>query len=113
MLKTLPKFERMAINAAIINQILIDHKEFLSCGGYISDGSRNISHETAFQDYLEKYFGFRKAYCKLNISYRFPVGLLLAALKPFKCLIRRYKAISLLHNINTMLILDEIAKDVD
>ena len=37
---------------------------------YICDGERNILHETSFQNYLEKYFGFRKAYCKLNLKYR-------------------------------------------
>ena len=37
-------------------------------GYYIVDGTRAISHETHFQDYLEKYFGFRRAYCHLHVD---------------------------------------------
>jgi hypothetical protein len=36
---------------------------------YVSDGERSIRHETNIQKYLEKYFGFRKAYCRLNVIY--------------------------------------------
>lgn len=69
-LKAIPEKEKFGLNASIVNRILVDHEDFLSNGGYICDGSRSIQHETAFQDYLEKYFEFRKAYCNLHIAYK-------------------------------------------
>lgn len=81
-LRSNPQFERYGINAAMVAAIVEDYNEKLSKGFYISDGSRSIRHETAFQDYLEKYFGFRKAYCKLNIKYRFPIGIIVSMLYP-------------------------------
>lgn len=79
-----PEYEKFGVNAALINAILTDHASFLSSGGYICDGSRAVIHETAFQDYLEKYFSFRKAYCRLHISYRKPYGIVVKLLYPFR-----------------------------
>lgn len=64
--------------------IVEDYNDRLGKHFYINDGARSIRHETAFQDYLEKYFGFRKAYCKLNIMYRFPLGIMVSVLYPFR-----------------------------
>lgn len=69
MMKADPKKEKHGVNAAMVNAILMNNEAFLREGGYICDGARSILHETAFQDYLEKYFGFRKAYCNLHIVY--------------------------------------------
>lgn len=69
-LKTIPEYEKYAINAALVAGTLSHYTKLLEAGGILCDGARSINHETAFQDYLEKYFGFRKAYCKLHIVYR-------------------------------------------
>lgn len=82
--KTDPAYEKYQVNAALLEQVLTDLSDRLAAGCYICDGERNIMHETAFQDYLEKYFGFRKAYCRLNIRYRFMVGLAVKLLYPFR-----------------------------
>lgn len=82
--KVMPEYEKLGVNAALVYGILMDNNEFLLNEGYICDGARNILHETGFQDYLEKYFGFRKAYCKLHIKYRFPVDLIVKILYPFR-----------------------------
>lgn len=68
-LKVDPAEEKKAINAALVYGMLIDSNEFLSAGGYICDGERNVLHETKFGDYLEKYFGFRKVFCHLHLTY--------------------------------------------
>lgn len=81
-LRAFPSSEKKGINAAMVAKIVMDYNKKLGAGFYINDGSRSIRHETAFQDYLEKYFGFRKAYCKLNICYRFPIGILVKILYP-------------------------------
>lgn len=67
--KTNPAFEKYNVNAALVNGVLEAFKDKLSKNYYICDGSRAINHETHFQDYLEKYFGFRKAYCRLHLAY--------------------------------------------
>lgn len=88
-LRTVPEYERLGINAAMVVAIVEDYNERLGNNFYINDGSRSIRHETAFQDYLEKYFGFRKAYCKLNIKYRFPIGWIVKILFPFSDKIKK------------------------
>lgn len=83
-LRVRPEAERKGVNAAMVAGILEYYNDRLGKAFYINDGSRSIRHETAFQDYLEKYFGFRKAYCKLNIKYRFPFGFCIKILYPFR-----------------------------
>lgn len=83
-LKTKPSYERKNINAALVNGLLSFFEKDILRGMYICDGSRCISHETHFQDYLEKYFGFRKAYCKLNVAYSFHMNLIVKLLFPFR-----------------------------
>ena len=61
--KTIPSYEKYQVNAALVNAILEDNKDLLASGHYISDGSRNVYHETHFQDYLIKYY-----YCPLKVA---------------------------------------------
>lgn len=86
-LRVRPEHEKNAINAAMVDGIIEKYNARLGKNYYINDGSRAIRHETAFQDYLEKYFGFRKAYCKLKIKYRFPFGVMIKMIYPFRSLI--------------------------
>lgn len=51
---------------------------------YLCDGARNVLHQTNFQDFLERYFGFRKAYCTLHIVYKPPINLIVRMLFPFR-----------------------------
>ena len=83
MLKTIPLYERQGINAAIVASILESFNEAIDSGYYICDGERSLLHETNFQDYLEKYFGFRKAYCKLHVAFRFPYSIILNIISNF------------------------------
>lgn len=87
MLRTNPETEKQGINAAMVNAILSAFNDRLREGFYICDGARSIRHETAFQDYLEKYFAFRKSYSRLGIKYRTGAGLAVKALYPFRKLI--------------------------
>ncbi len=83
-LRVIPSFEKKAINAAMVAQLVEDYNDRLGHSFYINDGQRSIRHETAFQDYLEKYFGFRKAYCDLHVMYRFPLNIAVKLLYPFR-----------------------------
>lgn len=88
--KTNPLFEKYNSNAALIDFVLTQYNDSLKAKSVmISNGSRNIRHETNFNAYLEKYFGFRKAYAKLRIVYRFPFGIIVKLLKPFRKLFKQ------------------------
>ena len=108
MLKAIPSYEHLGLNAAIVNQILVDHEDFLNNGGYICDGARSIQHETAFQNYLEKYFEFRKAYCELHILYKPIIGFALKTIYPFRKLLYKINGWNIISKINALLQMEEI-----
>lgn len=108
-IKTLPTREKENVNFAIINTFLEDNSEALKNGKYISNGERNIVHETRFNEFLEKYFGFKKVYCRLNMRY---FGIMKPAVKllyPFRKLF--YKSENkLFSSIGSVLQMEEIAR---
>jgi hypothetical protein len=55
---------------------MLEH--YLGRGGfeYMNDGFRSIYHQTNMQSFLMENFGFEKAYTKLHLHYRAPLGLL-------------------------------------
>lgn len=109
--KVLPFYEKLEINAAIVYQILQDNQDFILNGGYICDGSRNISHETAYQDYLERLFGFRKAYCQLHIEYNPKVKWIIKLIYPFRNFLFMFDNNKLIHKVNSVLKMEELARD--
>lgn len=112
-MKADPKKERLGVNAAIVYKILKDHDEFLMSGGYICDGARSVNHETAFQEYLEKYYCFRKAFCKLHITYNPKLKLAIKILYPFRKILFVGDKIGLIHQINSVLRMEEIVRKND
>lgn len=62
------------------------NKHYLNDRGlqYVSDGARNISHQTRIHEFLESKFGFRKAYSRLRIVYFPGLGLVLRLAYPFR-----------------------------
>ncbi|SEA81449.1 hypothetical protein SAMN05216349_13119 [Oribacterium sp. KHPX15] len=101
--------EKNNINFAIVHEVLNYFKDDLSNGSYIDDGARVVIHTTThFQDYLEKYFGFRKAYSKLHIKYRFPFGIMVRIFYPFRKLVKKNNR--LLNLIDGVFIQEEIVR---
>ncbi len=109
-LKTKPKYEKYGLNAALIYKVLEDFSDKLSKGYYICDGERVISHETNFQNYLEKYFNFRKAYCELHIAYNPKFKWLIKILYPFRKLLKLFDGIGFVHKINSVLMMEGIVR---
>lgn len=109
-LKTVPSFEKYSINAAIVMHILSSFEEELRNKYYICDGERNIQHETSFQDYLEKYFEFRKAYCHLNIAYRPGLKIIINFMYLFKGLLEKFDGISFVHKLNGVLTMEKLIR---
>lgn len=108
-LKSIPVCERKGINAALVAQIIEDLNPRLGRGCYICDGERNIVHQTSFQEYLEKYFCFRKAYCRMHIRYKKGMGFIVKALYPFRSLISKFTS-RLAIKINAVLFMEQIRR---
>ncbi len=110
----IPEYEKFQINAALVLFACERLNSDLEKGYYLSDGERNILHQTAFQEYLEKYFGFRKAFCDLKIVYRPWVALFIHLFFPFRNRIDEYVKkhdVSIIKKINFVLLLESIRRD--
>lgn len=77
---------------------------------YIHDGARSIAHQSNIHDFLCDKFHFRKAYCKLNISYRSDIALLVTVLYPFRTLIDYFHH-SLLKKLSILLHQESIRRE--
>ena len=109
--KAIPDFEKYSLNAALLNGILDSLNDKLAQGYYVSDGARSIVHETHFQDYLEKYFGFRKAYCRLNLAYPSLYRTIISFLFPIRRVVEIFGLrIGLFHQISGILKMEEIVR---
>ena len=108
-LKVMPSEERKGINAALVAGMLEAYNDRLESGYYICDGERALFHETQFQDYLEKYFGFRKAYSRLHVRFRFPFSLAIALLEPFRPIIAKLNG-SVMKKLNVLLLFKELSQ---
>ncbi len=83
-----PKYQRLYSSYALffeMNKYYIDVKNFL----YVSDGARSISHDSNIQNFLIDKFKFRKAFVKLNVSYRWDVKLAVVLLYPLRGIISK------------------------
>lgn len=109
-LKSIPKFERLGVNAALVDGTLKYFSSAIANGSYICDGSKTINHETNFQDYLEKYFGFRKAFCHLHIVYNPKIKWLMRFCYTFRKPLQLLDEIGFIHNLNGLLKMEEIAR---
>lgn len=106
-----PEAVKKEVNAAIGNFVCTKflNEEKVK---YIYDGERNIKHITNYQDYLTKYFGFRKAYCKLNIKYKPVVKIVVTILYPFRKLLKNTNN-KFLYNVYCVLYQEEIRRSFD
>lgn len=107
-MKAIPEKEKLQVNAAMVYKVLLEHNEFLKSGGYICDGARNIQHETAFQEYLEKYFQFRKAYCHLHIVYNPKYSWGIEIMYKFRKVLNKLKFIPMVRAASALLKMEEI-----
>ena len=110
-LKAKPSQEKKQLNAALVYGLLDYYGKELAQGRYIVDGERSILHETLFQDYLEKYFGFRKAFCRLHVSYRSGIMQIVACLYPIRSLMERLSGTRLFCHISSVLKMEEIIRN--
>lgn len=104
--KTDPEYLNTQVNAALVYHGL---QRYLKPGvRYVIDGWRSLVHETNYQDYLEKYFGYRKAYCRLHIRYRWWVKAVVYVLYPFRHQVKKLSGNRLLYHLWCTLNQEEI-----
>ena len=62
---------------------------------YVNDGARTITNHSNIQNFLIEKFNFRKAYCRLEIKYKWWLDFAIECLYPFRKIIpvRQIKAI--------------------
>jgi hypothetical protein len=74
-----------------LNQHYLEKQKFK----YVSDSARTITEHSQIQEYLIQNFNFRKAYCQLEVHYRWWMKLAVKMLYPFRKIIplQRVKAI--------------------
>lgn len=111
MQKTNPAYEKYEINAALVYGVLEYYEDQIKAGKYICDGERNISHDTKFQDYLEKYFEFRKAYCHLHVTYDPKLKWIIKALYPFRNTLRKFDKKDIVHKVNSVLMMEDLMRN--
>lgn len=70
-----------------MNQYYLEEKKMK----YVSDGSRSVSEHSNIQEFLMHNFGFRKAYCKLHIFYKWWFSVVIKVLFPFRNMIKSNK----------------------
>lgn len=105
-------YKKFSVSSALIAGVCDFYRDRLQDGSgfYICDCIHNVNRKTAFQDYLEKYFGFRKAYCHLNLLYRKPFDTLVNILMPIRGVLCRIKSISFINVLNYILWMEEIGR---
>ena len=111
LLKADPDFEKSGVNFAIVDGILTYYDGRLNPNFYLSDGERAVNHETHFQDFLIKYFGFRKEYCKLNISYPNKVKLMVGMLYPIRKVLYRIDNNPAIHKVCSVLKMESLRRE--
>lgn len=105
------EYEKTFVNHALIYGMLDYYKNFLSDGGYIVDGERNINHVTNHQEFLVKKFGFRKVNCRLNVEYRPSMKVMVKILYPFRNIFIRWDSTSsIIHKVNAVMLLESIRR---
>ena len=64
---------------------------------FVISGSRTITKHSNIQDFLIEKFGFRKAFCRLYLKYKWWFGIIVKILYPFRRFIKIAKVQSILN----------------
>ena len=106
-LKSDPRFEKKRVNQAIMFFVYEYFRKDIEEGKYLYGGTRNVYHQTNFQEFREKKFGFKKAYVHLHIQYSPLVASLIKLLYPFRKIIGKIP-LTITNQIHGVLFMEEI-----
>ena len=85
-MKAIPEYQKKYAYYGLIfemNKYYLEEKKLK----YVNDGSRSITNHSNIQPFLIEKFNFRKAYCRLNIYYKWWVKLIILIFYPFRSVI--------------------------
>lgn len=97
------------ISAALFYTMIYDYIN-LQGKRYVYDGERSVLHNTNIQNYLESVFDFRKAYCRLHVVYKKPIGTIVKIIYPLRKLFAYFRKNKFAARINAVLILEDTVR---
>ena len=102
-----PSFLRYYTSYALLYRIV----EHYVCqrGFIVSNGNRNVLHDTAFQEFVLK-LGFKKWFCRLNVLYRPSLNIGIRVAFPFRSLLCRLPDHGRLHHVRALMVQEEIRR---
>lgn len=109
-IKTHPDYLKYNVNAAMVYYAIERYMGKKFSIKYISNGAKNIFHKTNYHEYLIKYFGFRKAYCKLHIQYCIWVYMIVMIFYPFRNILKKFSGNTLIYQLLGVLKMEEIVR---
>lgn len=108
-MKALPSAEKNNVNFALVYALCEYYKDKLEKKEvYLCDGARSFYHQTNFQDFLTKYFGFRYAFAHYHIEFKFPYNIVMFVLSPFRGLLSSI-SFKYIYQLKTLLELYEVS----
>ena len=85
-MKALPEYQKKYAYYGLIfemNRCYLEERRLK----YVNDGSRSITNHSNIQPFLIEKFNFRKAYCRLDVYYKWWVKLIILIFYPFRSVI--------------------------
>lgn len=107
--KFYPEYQHLQVSAAMYYTVLNHYLEKENIR-FVSSGARSINHSTQTQDYKERTFGYRKAYCKLHIEYNPKIKWIINGAYPFRKLLKYLDGFRSAHLLNSVLKMEEIVR---
>lgn len=86
-MKAIPKYQKLYAYYGLVyemNRYYLEERKL----GYVNDGARSITNHSNIQPFLMEKFKFRKAYCRLCITYKWWLGMAVRMLYPLRKKIR-------------------------
>jgi hypothetical protein len=82
-----------------LNEYYLDNRRFK----YVTDSARSVTEHSNIQPFLEQNFNFRKAYCKLRMTYKWWFGIIVKMMYPFRSIVpsRNVRAVLKMHEFRT------------
>ena len=105
-----PDFLKKGTSAALYSTVL-DHYLNLKKKKYLVSGTRNINHKTNTEEYKIGTFGYRRAYCKLNVVYNPKFKWVIDFLYLFRRILRMFDNVSKIHQVNAVLLMEGIKRN--
>lgn len=105
-----PEYMKLKISDGIYHTLL-DYYLNQKHKKYINAGERTINHITNTQDYKEHSFGYRKAYCTINLKYRPIVKFLINIIYPLRKCFYKCDKTTLFHQVSGVLKMEEIYRN--